>query len=82
MKVRQEILERREIRLENFSRFNFKQSVNNRALDNRFYRHPKVPETTIFSIPLKDIKKVVFEIIGEMQRGNRLNPFSRQISEK
>ncbi|MBI2031188.1 MAG: hypothetical protein HYT08_01100 [Candidatus Levybacteria bacterium] len=78
MRVRQEVLRRQGTETKRLRRLGFNERTNSYIPGYRFYRRPRVPETTIFSIPVKNIRRTISEVLGELQRGNRINPFSRQ----
>lgn len=70
---------RKKTEAKHIRQFGFNEKTNSYTREYGFYRRPRIPETTIFSIPVDKIKKAIKDIFREMERAERINPFSRQI---
>lgn len=80
MRAGQETL--REGKSEHLRRFGFNERTNSHIPSFRYYRRPRIPETTIFSIPVRNIGNVACVVMEGMIRAVRLNPFSQQIPDQ
>lgn len=49
------------------------------GIDVPYIRRPRIPDTTVFSVPVKEIKRLVSGVLDQMLQGERLSPFSQQI---
>lgn len=60
----------------------FAKHTNNNMFCHSFYRRARSSETTIFSIPIRKIKEEIPKLLRQLEKGNKLNPFSQQIPDE